>query len=146
MRFDPDGNTYLYEFQKILVNPSWRRLFLIIEIDNFFKRDDNEHVSVECFRLYSLSISEPAITEKEVEDFLDLAFVDDRGFKINALANLKKFSADIPKMISPRSLKQLCRIQIRDFLPRSRPHLPSAVAELELLPDYLKNYLLFLCD
>lgn len=122
MIYDPDGKTYLYEFQKILVNPSWRRLFLIIEIvDNLFKRGDNEHVSVECFRLYSLSISEPAITEKEVEDFLDLAFVDDRGFKIDALANLKKFCDDIPKIIFPRSLKQLCRIQIRGFLPRSRP-------------------------
>lgn len=147
VRFDHDDNTYLYEFQKRLVNPSWRRLLLIIEIvENFFKRDDNKHVSAECYRLYSLSISEPAITKKEVEDFLDLAFADDRAFKIDALSNFQKLFPDIPNLTSPRSLKQLCRVEIRDCLPWSRPPLPSAVAQLELLPYYLKNYLLFLCD
>lgn len=146
IRFDHDDNTYLYEFQKILVNPSWRRLLLIIEIvENVFKRDDNKHASAECFRLYSSSISEPAITVKEVEDFIDLSFADDRAFKIEALFNFKRMFSDIQKLTSPRSLKQLCRIEIRDFLPRSRPHLLSAVDDL-LLPHYLKNYLLFLSD
>lgn len=83
---------------------------------------------------------------KEEEDFIDLAFADDRAFKIEALSNFKRMFPDIQKHTFPRSLKQLSRIEIRDYLPRSRPHLPSAVAELQLLPDYLKNYLLLLCD
>lgn len=127
------------------VNPNFRRLILIMEIvSNYFIIDGKVH-HARSFKLYSLTTSEPAISQKEVYRFIYFAFANDERFKNNVFSSFKKVFANSPKLPSPRSLKHLSRCIIRDCLPSSPP-MPTALYQIELLPNCLKDYILFLTD
>lgn len=149
MRGLPDRPQYdeilLNQLLFAMVNANFRRLILIMEIVANYTIIDGKHEHARSFGLYSLTLSEPAISQKEVQEFLDFSFADDETFKTNALSNFKEVFADSPKLTSPRPLKHLCRSKIRDCLPRTPP-MPTLLYQIEVLPNYLKDYILFLSD
>lgn len=113
-------------------------------VSNYFIIDGKDQ-HARSFNLYSLTISEPAISQKEVQEIIYFSFANDQRFKSNVFASFKNVFADSPKLPTPRSLKHLSRCKIRDFLPRSPP-MPTVVYQIELLPNCLKDYILFLTD
>lgn len=127
------------------VNRNFRRLFMIIEVVSNYFMSDGKDQHARSFNLYSLTVPEPAISQKEVKVFIYISFANDEIFKREAFRSFNNAFADSPKLPSPRSLKHLSRCKIRDCLPSSPP-MPSVLHQIEHFPNCLKDYILFLTD
>ena len=97
-----------------------------------------------CFSLYSSTVPEPALSTKDVEGFLCLAFAGDQSFITEMCSNFKKVFPHSPSLSSARPLKYLCRCKVRECV-RKFPTLTVVLSKM-MIPTSVKDYLLYLRD
>lgn len=103
---------------------------------NYYKRD-----FVLCFRMAYETIPEPVITSNEVADFLRLAL---SGPSVDTCIDTfrkyyEKLFPESCEPLSPRTLKHLCRCQVREKL-RQEYTFPHGIKDL-MLPTAIKKYI-----